>query len=181
MEHATTDSLRLMQSDSYKKLAEWALPSRLQALDSASLDASGKEVRQMLADWNYQNSAELIAPSVFEVWWDFLKQAIWDDEFPEHETRPMRHPADDRTVRLLKMEKDAPWYDNVNTPAQETLNQVVAASFSRALDSLRQTYGPSGKKWQWGQVKGTHVPHLLGQDALGSPVLFMGGGKDRKS
>src|SRR3546814_8989260 len=97
MEHATTDSLRLMQSDSYKKLAEWALPSRLQALDSAALDASGKEVRQMLADWNYQNSAELIAPSVFEVWWDFLKQAIWDDEFPEHETRPMRHPADDRT------------------------------------------------------------------------------------
>src|SRR3546814_3985724 len=89
----------------------------------------------------------------------------------------MRHPSDDRTVRLLKMEKDAPWYDNVNTPAQETLNQVVAASFSRALDSLRQTYGPSGKKWQWGQVKGTHVPHLLGQDALGSPVLFMGGGK----
>src|SRR3546814_3614007 len=75
----------------------------------------------------------------------------------------MRHPADDRTVRLLKMEKDAPWYDNVNTPAQETLNQVVAASFSRALDSLRQTYGPSGKKWQWGQVKGTHVPHLLGR------------------
>src|SRR5690606_21159151 len=32
-------------------------------------------------------------------------------------------------------------------------------------------------RWQWGNVKGTHVPHLLGQDALGSGLLFMGGGK----
>src|SRR5690606_34399425 len=61
MQQATTDSLRLMQSDSYKKLAEWALPSLLSALDSTSLDASGQEVRQTLADWNYENSAGSVA------------------------------------------------------------------------------------------------------------------------
>src|SRR5690606_29503936 len=56
-------------------------------------------------------------------------------------------------------------------------SEIVTSSFRRTLDSLRKAYGPPGEKWQWGHVKGTHVPHLLGQDALGSSLLFLGGGK----
>lgn len=177
MRQATPDSIRLMQSDNYKKLAEWTLPALLEALDSTALNAAERRARSELAGWDYQNDAELYAPSVFEIWWEFLEAAIWGDEFPEYSERPMRYPGHDRTVHMLNREKEAVWFDNKSTAAKEDMPQVVTASFRRAVDSLQQTYGPPGENWRWGNVKGTHVPHLLGQDALGSDLLFMGGGK----
>lgn len=177
MQEITVDSMRLMQSDSYKKLAEWTLPTLLQALDTERLDTEAREARQALSGWNYENRAGAVAPSIFEIWWEFLEQGIWGDQFAKAGDFPMRFPSHDRTVYLLNNEQESIWFDNTATPEQESMSQIVTASFLSALDSLRETYGPLGESWQWGHVKGTHVPHLLGQDALGSDRLFMGGGK----
>lgn len=177
MDQITVDDMRLMLSDSYKKLAEWTLPALLHALDSTSLKGEEKQVFQLLSDWDYENTAVSVAPSVFETWWRFLEHAIWADEFPKTGEYPQRYPGHDRTVHLLRNEKDSPWFDNVNTAEMEDMRHVVNASFLQALDSLRTAHGPLSDPWQWGHVKGTHVPHLLGQDALGSGLLFMGGGK----
>ncbi|HYH57564.1 MAG TPA: penicillin acylase family protein, partial [Anseongella sp.] len=100
-----------------------------------------------------------------------------DDEFAENGQNPMRYPSHDRTIRLLKQEKEAAWFDNTKTPSREDMRTVVTRSFQKSIDSLTGTRGPFGENWQWGKVKGTRVPHILGQDALGSGALFMGGGK----
>ncbi|QEC50956.1 penicillin acylase family protein [Anseongella ginsenosidimutans] len=177
MQKATTDSIRLMQSDSYKKLAEWALPAMLQALDTTSLKAEENKARLELLAWDYRNAAAEIAPSLFEIWWEFLEKAIWGDEFAKAGERPMRYPGHDRSIHLLNREKEARWFDNVNTAAKEGLRDAATQSFRKTIDSLQQTYGQMGEAWQWGNVKGTHIAHILGQDALGSEKLLMGGGK----
>lgn len=177
MRQATTDSIRLMQSDNYKKLAEWTLPAMLDALNRDKLGSQELKAVQALASWDYHNSPDAIAPSVFEIWWEFLEKALWDDEFSETGEKPMRYPGHDRTIYMLNNEKDASWFDNVSTPLKEDMGLTVTGSFRRTIDSLAGTYGPIGKSWKWGRVKGTHVPHILGQDALGSEMLLMGGGK----
>lgn len=177
MQQATPDSIRLMQSDSYKKLAVWALPSMLQHLDSSKLAGNSLEACQALRNWDYENRGDAIAPSIFESWWDTLEYHLWNDEFPADGDTPMLYPRYDRTIHLLREEPDAPWFDNVHTPEQEDIRQIMSGSFLATVEGLEEKYGDTGPAWEWGKVKGTYVPHILNQPGLNSEPLLMGGGK----
>lgn len=176
MKHATADSLRLMQTDTYSIFAQNLLPALLAKVDQSKLNATQKEAFQLTASWNKYYEAGSVAASIFELWTKRLFYAIWDDEFTIASV-PMRYPSRDRTVELILKEPDAHWFDNIHTPAKETLADLVNTSFRHTCDSLEGKYGPIGKTWAWANVKQTHVPHLAGIPGLGSRTLMTGGAK----
>jgi penicillin G amidase len=158
MQQATADSLRMLQNDNYSVLARTLLPTLLRYLNAMPLSASQKAAYQTLETWNYENDAQAIAPSIFEEWITTLGTAIWRDEF--HDSTAYRYPTRDRTLHLVLNQPDARWFDNVTTPAKETISDVVGASFRAALDSLTVHHGPMSPKWQWAEVKETEIRHL---------------------
>lgn len=176
MEKATADSIRLMQSDSYSIFAQDVLPALLSKIDATTLDATQKEAFDITTSWKKFYDADEIGASVFELWSKRLFYDIWDDEFTVASI-PMRYPSRDRTVELILKDPSSRWFDNVNTPAKESLNDLVNESFKYACDSLGRKYGPIGKRWAWANVKQTHVPHLANIPGFGSKTLMMGGGK----
>ena len=36
-------------------------------------------ILKLRLDWDYNNDRELIAPTVFEIWWDELNNILWDE------------------------------------------------------------------------------------------------------
>lgn len=176
MENITLDSMRIMQSDSYSVFAENILPALIKALDPAKLNATQKEALQVMYKWNKSYGADAIAPSIFELWTKRLFFNIWDDDFTI-ENIPMRYPSRDRTVELILKDPGSKWFDNVRTPEKETLPDLVFEALTYTCDSLERKYGPIGKDWKWGNVKGTHVPHLANIPGFGSEILWNGGGK----
>ena len=176
MDKATADSIINMQTDSYSIHAQNILPAILPMLDHSKLNATQKEALRFITSWNKYYDAKSIAASVFDLWTKRLQYEIWDDEFTIADL-PMRYPARDRTVQLILHEPSARWIDNINTPARETLSELVNEAFKYSCDSLERKYGAIGKAWEWANVKHTNIQHLAKIPGFGSKVLLTGGGK----
>ncbi|MXV15123.1 penicillin acylase family protein [Hufsiella ginkgonis] len=176
MEHATVDSIRALQNDTYSILAENILPVLLKSLEPGRLSGEAKAAYSIMAGWNKQYDAGEKGASIFELWHNTLARMTWD-EFLDAE-HPMRFPPRERLVRMLRDEPLSPWFDDKNTPAKETSRKIIRKSFAFTIDSLARKLGPIGDKWEWGRVKGSHVPHLAAIPGFGSATLFAGGGKN---
>lgn len=176
MTAATTDSLRNLQNDNYSIFAENVLATFNNSVQIQKLSAAEKKAFAVVKKWNKFYNATEIGASIFEIWQKQLNKEIWADEFGDQQNI-MRYPSRDRTVELLLNEPNAAWFDKVNTPQKETKNELITSAFKFAVDSLIKTYGPQSDKWQWGNVKHTHVPHLAKIAGFGSKTLFNGGSK----
>lgn len=176
MNKATADSIVNMQTDSYSIHAQNILPAILVMVNKSSLNATQKEALNLVTAWNKYYDAKSIAASIFDLWTKRLQFNIWDDEFTVAAIR-MRYPSRDRTVQLILHEPNSKWINNVNTPAKETLTDLVNEAFKYSCDSLERRYGSIGKSWEWGNVKHTQIPHMAKIPGFGSKVLLTGGGK----
>jgi penicillin G amidase len=176
MTHATADSIIRMQTDNYSIHAQNLLPAVLKMVDESKLNATQKEGLAIAGKWDKYYGANSVGASIFDFWTKRLQDDIWNDEFTVANI-PMKYPSRDRTVQLILNEPNSKWIDNINTPATETLNDLVTESFKFACDTLERRFGPIGKDWEWANVKHTNVPHLAKIPGFGSKPLMIGGGK----
>ncbi|MGF1925449.1 MAG: penicillin acylase family protein [Bacteroidia bacterium] len=176
MDKANVDSMRNLQMDSYSIAAQNLLPYVLPLVNQSQLNATQKEAFNISARWNRFFEAKEIGASIFDLWMKRLSHNIWNDEFTIKDI-PMRYPNRDRTIELIQKNPNSIWFDNVNTKNKETLNELVNEAFKYTCDSLGRKYGSIGKNWQWGNVKGSNVPHLAKIPGFGSKKLNIGGGK----
>lgn len=176
MSKANVDSLRNLQNDNYSIFAQNVLSTFIGGVDKRKLNSREQKAFDIVNKWNKFYHADAIGASIFEIWRKRLEEEIWDDEFGDPNT-PMRYPSRDVTVQLLLSKPDAQWFDNVKTPQKETKNDLILKAFKFSVDSLTRTYGPMGEKWQWANVKHTHVPHLAKIAGFGTKTLMNGGSK----
>lgn len=176
MSKANVDSMRNLQMDSYSIAAQNLLPYILPVVDQSKLNATQKEAFNTITRWSKFFEAKETGASIFDLWMKRLFFNIWDDEFTIKDI-PMRYPTRDRSIELIQKEPNSVWFDNINTKNKENLSDLVNESFKFTCDSLERKYGSIGKNWQWGNVKGTNVPHLAKIPGFGSKKLDIGGGK----
>ena len=176
MNKITADSMSKLQADSYSLAAENMLPFILPLVNNGQLNATQKEAFNITSKWNRYFEANEIAGSIFDLWSKKLIDNIWEDDFVIADI-PMRYPSRDRTIELIQKDPNSKWFDNVKTAQKETLTDLVNSSFKFACDSLERKYGPIGKNWYWGNVKGTNIPHLAKIPGFGSKKLLIGGSK----
>jgi penicillin amidase len=130
-----------------------------------------------LSAWRYQNQAQAIAPTIFELWWPLLEKAIWEDEFGSSDALPRRYPGRDRSIRLLQQQPEARWFDNLRTPVRETRATVIRQSFRATVDSLLRQHGRFGPAWAWQAHKSTSIQHLARLPGFGKEHINIGGGR----
>lgn len=176
MQRVTPDSLRQLQNDNLNLRAANALPVFLPCLRTNKLTGQQARALAILKSWRYNHDIAEIGPTIFTEWSRQLMDALWKDEFESTDTVSMRYPSFDRTLRLAEKEPTAHWFDNVNTPARETIADIVTQSFQSTIDSLVRRHGPVGPAWQWGPHKATKIGHLARLDALSAVNVQIGGG-----
>ncbi|RFZ90657.1 penicillin acylase family protein [Mucilaginibacter conchicola] len=174
MQKATVDSLRLLQMDDYSIRAQDILPTMLKHLDATKLDDYQLAALDSVKKWNKFFKASSAGASIFQNWWHKFYEFTWRDNFGSKDT-VYYYPTMDRTEALLMKEPKSIWFDNKRTPALETANDVVMASFTATVDEMMRNYGKIGPDWAWGKVKSFEVAHLGHVPGLGSGNFESGG------
>jgi penicillin amidase len=175
MEKITMDSLRGLQNDNFNIRARELLPLLFAQVKSPN--AAQSKALATLKSWNLVNSPESVGATIFENWVLTLQNCLWDDEFSADEKVPMSRPSMDRTIQLIKSEPTARWWDDVKTPAKESMSDIVMKSLQANVDTLVKQHGPQGPEWAWYKHKQTGVRHLIpGMDALSRLNIPIGGG-----
>jgi penicillin amidase len=175
MEKITMDSLRGLQNDNYNIRARELLPMLFAQVKSPNV-AQSKAIAA-LKSWNLVNSPESVGATIFENWVLTLQACLWDDEFSADEKIPMNRPSMDRTMQLMKSDPASRWWDDVKTPAKESMSDIVMKSLQANVDTLAKQHGSQGPEWAWYKHKQTGVRHLIpGMDALSRLNIPMGGG-----
>jgi penicillin amidase len=174
MQNATIDSMRLMQMDNYSMRAQDVLPALIKYVDTSKLHQNQLGAFRIIKEWDRHFAANSIGASIFNAWWLTFYGMTWDDEFGDKHI-VLNYPSFDRTEKLLLTDPNAKWFDNTTTPSKETCTDIVMQSFTAAVNELFKKYGSPGKKWEWGNVKDTHINHLANLPGFGTGQFFAGG------
>ncbi len=198
----TFESMRSLQLNNLNLLAEEALPVMLGFLDT--LDFQNKRTEMMalytLLTWDHRHDRGIIGPTAFQIWWDELNGLIYDEmndpkwtqeDYYQHsweefertgraklDMRDKRfmYPTDLVTLKLIRDFPDHPIFDHASTAEKvETAHDLIYDSFYWMAMKLSDIISYHIEKPHWGHYQGTKVRHLLRQDALSSPTLFVGG------
>ncbi|TFG79682.1 MAG: penicillin acylase family protein, partial [Chrysiogenales bacterium] len=164
-----------MQCDALSLRARTILPRLLELLPKAGLTAAEQVRARELAAWDFVYRADSTEPTVFNLFWSELYRAVWDDEFMAR--RIFAAPAADRTMELILREPDSPYFDDLATPAKESLSDIVRPAFSRAIGRLEEQYGAFGPAWRWGRANPVTIRHLGRVPGLGAAPLAVSGGR----
>lgn len=167
------EAMMSLQNDNFNYQAYLSLPLLLSHLDSASLSGEEREAYRLTASWDYFNHANLKAPSVYEVWWDFIEKNLWDEI--SIDTIALSKPEPINTIRIIRDHPEAPFIDNLSTPEKETLPQLIRDSYSQAVDSLIKWKEQHDKDFMWGEFKSTNILHLLRLASFSYENIQVGG------
>lgn len=166
------DAAAIMLDDLNLHAAE-ILPDMLRRVNRAGLSAADSAVYDSLAAWDYRHRPGQGAPAVFDFWWKQLYRSIWQDEFGGDNTR-YEWPSMDRTRRLILEEPTEDWYDDITTPARETLGFLI----NRALREALVRYHRLDAARTWATYRPVNIRHLSYFDGFSRLGVVSGGCAD---
>lgn len=157
--------------DDYDLHAEKILPALLPRVKLANLAPPDSLLLAELAAWKYRHRPGDTAPALFDLWWRKLYRSIWQDEFSQ-DTLRYQWPSRAATRRLIADEPEQSWYDDIQTPARETLDLLADRAFREACAELRLR-GRGGMGWA--AYRPVHIRHLARIDAFSRLDVATGG------
>lgn len=201
----TVQDMMDLQLNNYNLLAEEALPLMLELLDTNRFQYPKYErlaLKELLA-WNYRNDAGIIAPTVFEIWWDELNALLWDefngqewdqDMYYRYSWQELLNSGKARidmrdpryvypmamvTIEMLRSKRGHQMFDHHYTnDKKETAADIVYDSFYWMSMKFGDIIKYKFSQPHWGYYQATTVQHLMRLDAFSSPKLFVGGSEN---
>ena len=157
------------QRDAVNLMAKEVAPVMARALaDHDDTRALG----QILSNWDYVDSPDSAAPTVFQSVYSEFALLVYSDELGDELAREMLNNWYFWEERLQKMviEEDSSWFDDVNTgDRKEKRDDLFHHAALNALKRLQPTLGDNPAGWLWGKV---HSHEFL------SPIRRSGTGKE---
>ncbi len=126
----------------------------------------------VLSGWNYVDSPDSAAPTVFQSVYREFALLVYSDELGDELAQKMLDNWYFWEERLQKMviEGESSWFDNVNTgDRREGRDDLFHQAALNALKKLQPVLGDNPAKWLWGKV---HLHEFL------SPIRRSGTGKE---
>ena len=140
--------IQKMQGDDKDLLAESLVPILMQLpLNDTRL----QNARQILQGWDFQDTMDSAPSGLYNAFYQHLLADTFNDELP----KDMPAEGGDRWFEVLSsiaQQPDSPWWDNKNTPATETRDQIFRQALSEAVDELSKSLGSDPQQWQWGKL-----------------------------
>jgi penicillin amidase len=168
------DGAFAVMQDDFDVTAADLLPELSSLLAKSPLSGEDSAAWRSLAEWDRRHGPGSRAAALFDRWWGLLYHSIWSDEFGGDSTR-YQWPSLVRTARMIREEPDADWYDDVGTPARETLAGLALRTFREARADLR---GRPGGPPDWAAYRPVEIPHLAHIGPFGISGLRAGGCAD---
>ncbi|MDP4285652.1 MAG: penicillin acylase family protein [Bacteroidota bacterium] len=173
MNNITPQDMMKLQTDNYNVFGEMALPVLIKNMETDQLSPDEKRYFDILKNWNYRNDADSKGATLFVVTWDSLENVVWGDEFKKAGL-PLMRPYESTLLDDMNKYPNLKYYDNINTPETETLQDDVTAAFKKASATVK--IAEENGKMEWAKYKDTKVLHLARLEAFSRLHLPIGGG-----
>lgn len=173
MQMATVDSMKSMQLDNFSRRSADAVKAMLPLLDYTRIDAEGRLLAEQIKGWDGVYAPELLAPTLFEVWFDSLYSTIWDEmDRLNRAGKKVNYPESWRTIKMMQYDTLHPFFDLQGTPVRENARDVVTMAFQKMQGYF--SANPT-KKQRWGQFASLSIRHLARIEPFGRANLEVGG------
>jgi len=153
-----------MQLDVYSVLASEMIPQMIRVIEDQFSDKEVKKAKAMLSQWDFIMAKDSPEACLFEVTVRKMMDNIFKDELGEeiYEEYLRTFIFPPRAIRMMLTEGTSPWFDDVNTPAMETREDIMAKSLRQALSELKEVMGGDMAGWTWGHLHALTFGHVLG-------------------
>jgi penicillin amidase len=123
-----------------------------------------KKAIEYVRGWDGECDEESVAATIVQAFYAALIRNIFADELGEDfSTYIERRFFHDLALKRVMEAPDSPWFDDVTTPERETFKEIIEASFSEAVESLREELGDDINGWRWGRLHVATFVHPLGK------------------
>ncbi len=168
-----TSYFKTMQLDQLSKHAQYTLPRllRLMEIDTSLapsdtvLSVQEKQALGLLRQWDYVESAESVAATLYNVWTTELLQATLRDEMGDtlFKNYVQWSSLAIRALEYLVDHPHSPWFDDRTTEAVENGRHIVRRGLRSSLQRLQEKFGELMGDWQWGQLHQLTLEHPFGK------------------
>lgn len=173
LENVTPQDMMKLQTDNYNVFGEMALPVLINNIDQNKLEADEKSYFDILKNWDYRNDPKSKGATLFVITWDSLETAVWKDEMDASGLK-LPWPYESTLLDAINKYPDFKYFDNINTPQVETLQDDVTEAFKKAV--IRMKDAEKAGKGEWAKYKDTKVLHLARLAEFSRLHLPIGGG-----
>ncbi|MCX6152454.1 MAG: penicillin acylase family protein [Ignavibacteriales bacterium] len=118
---------------------------------------------ELLKKWNFAMDEFSQVPAIYNVFFNYLLQNIFEDEMGKNLFQQYIFIANVpyRTVAKLLKENSSTWFDNTKTPKSESRDDIIRKSLADALTFLERKYGSNLADWQWGNLHQVVHKHMF--------------------
>lgn len=152
------NDFKSLQNNNYNLKASELLPTLLDNMDVSRLNEDEKELLNILKGWNFDNTIEQKAPSIFLQWNRELYTLIWD-EF-DVEDKALKWPFTYQYIYMVNNHPEDDFIDIIETPEKETAKDLFLLSFKETVKKLKEWETENGD-YNWQNYKKPYVGHLL--------------------
>ena len=126
-------------------------------------DEFTKLALDILSDWDGTHDISSIAPTIY---YRFLYQTLYlamADELGENDFHELvnTHLMKNSFPLLIK-NGSSTWWDNQNTQATESRQDILSEALRITLEKLRKQLGSDLSQWNWGKIHSLEVKHPIG-------------------
>ncbi|MEL7313079.1 MAG: penicillin acylase family protein [Pseudomonadota bacterium] len=153
----STEQAWLGQYDTLNIFARDVAPILAAALSSAQSETL-REAGSILAAWDYHDTIDEIAPTLFQETIRQLARLTFEDELGVDGAAVYLanwYVWQQRFDRMLQ-DGESHWFDDQRTANTESLADLIRIAGTAALERLEKAYGQDRASWQWGRVHQLH-------------------------
>jgi penicillin G amidase len=154
------DSLKGMHAD-VKSVAVMRFTKALGQIAPAS--EPGKRAWALLQSFDGTMAADRAEPLIYNAWIQHAARRVFGDEIvrdmSETTWRLVFARRDLFSALVGVLETQAPWCDDVSTPAKEACADVMALALDDAVADLAKTHGADMATWRWGTAHYARSEH----------------------
>ncbi|MDP5082510.1 MAG: penicillin acylase family protein [Winogradskyella sp.] len=154
----TIEDFKALQNNNFNLKAKELVPFMLEKMAVSDFNSNELELLNAMKNWDFNNSIDNIAPSIWTSWLKHLSKLTWDEFNVKDEA--LKEPFIYHTIYLLKNKPNDPFMDILDTPLKETATDLFVMSFKAAVKELDQ-WKPENGDYDWRNYKGAYVGHLL--------------------
>jgi penicillin amidase len=174
---------RELQGD-YKCLPASILMGALEGIQIE--DTQARVLMEKLRSWDQALSPDSIGGAIYSVLFYRLMENTFKDELGNltevffgmgltHLEPLSRFVEHSRVIfRSLMSDPRSPWFDNIHTPVQENLSDILQKSLNETAVFLKDKLGSDSSKWRWGRLHLVEIRHPMGRIKPLDRILNLG-------
>ncbi|WP_221465773.1 penicillin acylase family protein [Streptosporangium album] len=136
-----------IQQDTQNGFARYLVPK----LMDLNVAGPARDARELLRGWDYSQGAGSSPATYFNAVWRHLLIETFNDDLPEG-AWPTGGDRWFEVVRIMLDSADDPFWDDAQTQAKETRDDMLRRAMALAYDELSTRLGTDPKSWHWGDL-----------------------------